>query len=252
MIRRILAALVLVLTALILLPLALDLQPFSELSHTAESYAEEGPDTLGAANLVTAVIVTYRGLDTLGEVTVLFIATAGVAFLLRRNREDEGGAADSVEAAEPADAAFPAGAVTPVANRKKPASEILETGSLFLLPILFLFGIYIFLHGHLSPGGGFQGGVVIAAGMLLVMLSRVSQPLNHFVLTFVESLSGFSYVLLGLAGLVFAAGFLDNRFLPLGSFGSLLSAGAIPLIYSLIGLKVGTELTNILDTMKKE
>ncbi len=253
MIRRILAALTLVLTALILLPLALDLKPFSELSHTAESYAEEGPDTLGAANLVTAVIVTYRGLDTLGEVTVLFIATAGVAFLLRRKREDEGAAAptDALEPGAPGPAAE-AGPTTPLAGRKKPASEILETGSMFLLPLLFLFGTYIFLHGHLTPGGGFQGGVVIAAGLLLLMLSRVSHHLNHLVLTLVESLSGFSYVLLGLAGLLLAAGFLDNRFLPLGGFGSLLSAGAIPLIYSFIGLKVGTELTNILDTMKKE
>jgi multicomponent Na+:H+ antiporter subunit B len=53
-------------------------------------------------------------------------------------------------------------------------------------------------------------------------------------------------VLIGVLGLILASGFLDNKILPLGQFGTLLSAGAIPLIYSLIGLKVGAELSNII------
>ena len=97
--------------------------------------------------------------------------------------------------------------------------------------------------------GGFQGGVVIASGILLLMLSNVSLKLNHLVLHFVESLSGAGYVVLGILGLVLAGGFLDNRFLPLGQFGDLFSAGAIPIIYSLVGLKVGSELTGILENM---
>ena len=239
MIRRIAAFAVVVLFAILLYPLAAEIEPFEKLSPVAETYASEGPDELGAANLVTAVIVTYRGLDTLGEVTVLFIATAGVGFLLRRGESKR----EQASSDEPGTQAEPL---------KRPASEILSTGSMFLLPLLLLFGVYIFLHGHLTPGGGFQGGVVIASGMLLVLLSRVSHRLNHLVLTLLESLSGFSYVLIGAAGIFLAAGFLDNTVLPLGSYGRLLSAGAIPLIYSFVGLKVGTELTNILDTMKEE
>jgi len=65
-------------------------------------------------------------------------------------------------------------------------------------------------------------------------------------------LSGTLYVLAGIAGLILAGGFLDNRFLPIGNFGQILSAGAIPLIYTFIGLKVGTELTGILSSMKGE
>lgn len=259
MIRRILALAAVVLFALILRPLASEIEPFSELSPVAESYASEGPEELGAANLVTAVIVTYRGLDTLGEVTVLFIATGGVGFLLRREKKagDSGGGEKSnpvkkANTDKKASSGIVAEAKTVAETVKRPSSEILGTGSMFLLPIIFLFGIYIFLHGHLTPGGGFQGGVVIAAGMLLIMLSRVSLHLNHLVLTLLESLSGFSYVVIGAAGIFLAAGFLDNSILPLGEFGRLLSAGAIPLIYSFIGLKVGTELTNILDTMKKK
>jgi multicomponent Na+:H+ antiporter subunit B len=68
----------------------------------------------------------------------------------------------------------------------------------------------------------------------------------------IESLSGLFYVLIGLLGLVLAGGFLDNRILPLGNFGTLLSAGAIPLIYSLVGLKVGAELVGILHSLRED
>ncbi|HDQ15320.1 MAG TPA: sodium:proton antiporter [Sediminispirochaeta sp.] len=242
MLRRIFAAFAVVLLAMALLPFITEIHPFQELSPVARHYAEKGPDELGGANLVTSVIVTYRGLDTLGEVTVLFIATAGVGFLLRRDERDE----EESAAAAGTDESGSAG------NSPRPASELLMSGSMLLFPLLMLFGVYIFLHGHLTPGGGFQGGVVIASAMLLVMLSRVSLHLNHTVLGLVESLSGFSYVVIGVVGLVLAGGFLDNRILPLGELGNLLSAGAIPVIYSLVGLKVGTELTNILETMKSE
>jgi multicomponent Na+:H+ antiporter subunit B len=65
----------------------------------------------------------------------------------------------------------------------------------------------------------------------------------------VESLAGVFYVAIGLAGLVWAGGFLDNRILPLGDLGALFSAGAIPAIYSLIGLKVGAELASMLASL---
>lgn len=242
MIKRFFTLITIVLFALMILPLVRQMVPFQELAPVAAAYAENGPDELGAANLVTAVIVTYRGLDTLGEVTVLFIATAGVGFLLRREEEDE---ADKAGEQTAGTAPTPESAHAP-----RKASELLCSGSMLLFPLLMLFGVYIFLHGHLTPGGGFQGGVVIASAFLLLMLARVSFHLNHFVISFVESISGFAYVVIGVLGIFLAAGFLDNRILPLGEFGSLLSAGAIPLIYSLVGLKVGTELTNVIDTMK--
>ena len=137
----------------------------------------------------------------------------------------------------------------PLEHTRRHASEILISGSDVLLPLIFLFGAYIFIHGHLTPGGGFQGGVVIASGILLLMLSNISLKLNHLVLHLVESLSGASYAAMGFLGLILAGGFLDNRFLPLGQFGALFSAGAIPVIYSLVGLKVGSELTGILENM---
>ena len=232
MIKKFFTIITVLLFALMVLPLLRQIVPFEELAPVAVAYAEQGPDQLGAANLVTSVIVTYRGLDTLGEVTVLFIATAGVGFLLRRDEEDQ----------------LPGDGVPSEPPRE--ASELLGSGSMLLFPLLMLFGVYIFMHGHLTPGGGFQGGVVIASSMLLLMLARVSFHLNHLIISLVESLSGFFYVAIGVLGLVLAAGFLDNRILPLGEFGTLFSAGAIPIIYSLVGLKVGTELTNVVGTMR--
>ncbi|MCD6447140.1 MAG: Na(+)/H(+) antiporter subunit B [Candidatus Marinimicrobia bacterium] len=227
MVKKIFILVILVFFAVMLLPLAKDLTPFQELSPVAKKYVEDGPEELGGANIVTSVIVTYRGLDTLGEVAVLFIAAAGVGFFLRK----EGKSSE---------------------NKKRGSSQILQSGTTFLFPLILAFGVYIFLHGHLTPGGGFQGGVVIASGIVLLLLSRVTTKINNTVLHLVESLSGVAYIVLGILGLVLAAGFLDNRFLDLGEFGRLLSAGAIPLIYSFIGLKVGAELVGIIDNMQKD
>jgi len=137
-------------------------------------------------------------------------------------------------------------------NRKerRQASEFIHTGAKLLTPVIVMFGAYIFLNGHLSPGGGFQGGAVIASAVLLLFLAFPEYKLKHGFLNTIESLSGFGYVLVGLLGLYFAGGFLDNRILPLGDFGKLLSAGAIPIIYTLIGLKVGIELAGILENLK--
>ncbi len=201
-----------------------------ELTGVSAEYAERGAAELGAANLVTAIVVTYRGLDTLGEVSVLFLAATGIAVLLRRKK----------------------GYVQARSEDKRGSSEILKTGTDFLVPIIVMFGVYIFMNGHLTPGGGFQGGAVVASAVMLQFLSNPSYRLNHTVFGFIESMSGFFYVSIGILGIVLAGGFLDNRILPLGNFGSILSAGAIPVIYTLIGLKVGTELAGILDNMRRD
>lgn len=251
MIARIFAVLAVAGFAVLLLPLAQDVSPFAELSPVAEGYVERAPEELGAQNLVTAVIVTYRGLDTLGEVTVLFIATAGIGFLLRRSIAASRPLVPGVECEYESHLSEISSASQARDSRAdRDPSEILSSGARILIPLVLVFGVYIFLHGHLSPGGGFQGGVLIAAAALLHVLSTKRAHLAHGLLSFIESLSGGSYVVIGILGVVLAAGFLDARLLPLGEYGRLLSAGAIPVIYSLVGLKVGAELTGILDRMR--
>ncbi len=230
MIRKIFVAAILVSMVFMIYPVVSDFKPFDKLNPLAEKYVKDGPGELGVPNLVTSIVVTYRGLDTLGEVTVLFIATAGVGFLLAARKEQE--------------------SVLPCLEKKN-ASEFVDTGSRFLIPFIILFGIYIFVHGHLTPGGGFQGGVVIATAFLMGLLSDTSYKINGIILELVESLSGAGFVAVAILGLVLAGGFLDNRFLPLGEYGRLFSGGAIAVIYSLIGLKVGSELTAILKTMSR-
>ena len=227
MIQRLLIFLTLLLTAAIFAQLALNYTEHSQLSKLATHYAGQGPAELGAPNLVTAVVVTYRGLDTLGEVTVLFISAAGVGLMLRRRQQ-----------------------VAVEVEDKKPASEIVVTAAQLLMPMVFLFGVYVFVNGHLSPGGGFQGGAIIAAGSLLLLLALPGAELRQRLIAVTESLSGFSYVVVGLLGVILAGGFLDNRIMSLGTYGTLFSAGAIPIIYTLVGLKVGAELSTVLGRFR--
>ncbi|PIE07023.1 MAG: sodium:proton antiporter [Rhodobacterales bacterium] len=201
----------------------------TELNRSARYYAEHTASDTGAQNIVTAIIVTYRGLDTLGEVTVLFLTAAIIALVLGQSKAPAG--------------ASGAGFL--------PSGELLTTGTRMLLPIILLFGAYVFINGHLTPGGGFQGGAVLASGMLLLLLADPGQRFRRQIIHRVESLSGLSYVLIGVLGLVLAGGFLDNRILPLGEYGQILSAGAIPVIYTLIGLKVGAEFSSILESLEE-
>jgi multicomponent Na+:H+ antiporter subunit B len=234
MIKRLFAFFLLTAVAVVFYTLISNIEEKTGLEGVAKEYAERGAGELGAQNLVTAIVVTYRGLDTLGEVAVLFLAATGVAVLLRRRKEDK--------------------LIPDNSAPKRQSSELLKTGANLLVPVMVMFGVYIFVNGHLSPGGGFQGGAVIASAVLLLFLSDINYKINHTVFGLIESFSGVFYVLIGVMGLLLlgADHFLDNRIMPTGEFGRILSAGVIPVIYTLIGLKVGTELAGIIDNMKEE
>jgi multicomponent Na+:H+ antiporter subunit B len=223
MVKRFIALLLLLAVGGMFATLLLGYAPDTELNTTARYYAERTAPDIGAANIVTAIVVTYRGLDTLGEVTVLFLAAAILGLVLARERRQAQVKRDLV-----------------------PVGELLATGSRLLVPLIMLLGVYVFVNGHLTPGGGFQGGAIIASGVLLLLLAAPRRRFGHAVIASVESLAGVFYVGIGVLGLVLAGGFLDNRFLPVGELGALFSAGAIPLIYSLIGLKVGAEFASML------
>jgi multicomponent Na+:H+ antiporter subunit B len=225
MIKRLIALLLLAAVGSVFVTLLFGYAPDTELNATARYYAERTAADLGAANLVTAIVVTYRGLDTLGEVTVLFLSAAIVGLVLAQGRGRGEG------------------------HRRAPVGELLTTGTRFLVPLILLLGVYVFANGHLTPGGGFQGGAIIASAVLLLLLADPLKHFGHGLISAVESLAGLFYVALGLAGLFLAGGFLDNRILPLGQLGELVSAGAIPLIYALIGLKVGAEFSSMLASL---
>lgn len=208
-----------------LYPLVSNFKGNDKLSDLAMFYAEKEQVTkINSANLVTAVVITYRGFDTLGEVTILFLTAAIISFFLKKQSDY---------------------------RELRKNSEILTTSATVLFPVMIALGVYIFINGHLSPGGGFQGGAVIASAVILLLLAFPNAPINHKLLTYLESVSGLVFVILGALGAIIGMGFLDNAILPLGTFGKLLSAGAIPVIYSFVGLKVGAELSNILNEFKQ-
>jgi len=202
--------------------------PFSapgDISEIGRRFVEFGVADNRAANIVTSVIVNYRGLDTLGEVSVLFLSVTGAIFVLRRR--------EGLILATPT-----------------PSSELMGTGARLLFGPILLFGAYIFSHGHLTPGGGFQGGAIVASSVLLLLLADRDRGLAHNALGWIESMSGFLYVVVGMVGLAIAGSFLSNRgILPLGLWNDLFSAGLIPIIYVLVGLKVGSELASLIDAM---
>jgi len=228
MLRNTLLAIVLVGMAYMFFNLYNTYESRTELHGIAQHFAQDGAKEVGAANLVTAIVVTYRGFDTLGEVTILFLTASIIAFFLKLNDED-----------------FDKEIV------HRDTSELLVTASKVLIPIIFMFGVYVFINGHLTPGGGFQGGAIIATGVALMIMANPNIKLNYHVIHWVESVSGVSFVIVGLLGIALAGGFLDNKVLGLGEFGTLFSAGAIPVIYSFVGLKVGAEISNILNKYQK-
>jgi multicomponent Na+:H+ antiporter subunit B len=217
---------------LVFASLALNFTERMSLTPLAESYIKLVPQELGAPNVITGILLTYRAFDTLGEVAVLFMVAAGVGLVL--------GGGGRQRANDPQ--AHP--------EQARRASEIVQSGSQILVPLIAIFAAYIIMNGHLSAGGGFQGGAVIASGIVLALLANPDRRINLEFLSVTESAAGVLFVLVGIAGLIFAGGFLDNRVLPLGQFGAFFSAGAIPILSVLLGVKVGCELSVIIDRFR--
>ena len=110
-------------------------------NEVSERYIEKGMEETGAVNAVTAMILDYRAFDTFGESCVLYIAAVVVMAALKQQK---------------------------IRLRKyKKRDMLLSQVAVYFVPVIFLFGIYIILNGHLSPGGGFAGGAIISAGMIL-------------------------------------------------------------------------------------
>ena len=129
-------------------------------------------------------------------------------------------------------------------------TKIVRTTADLFFPFCLVFGLYVVIHGHLTPGGGFQGGAVVASGVMLLILAYPAGAINHAVLSVTESLAGVAYVLIGILGIALGSGFLDSHILPRGDFGAFISAGAIPVISALLGIKVGAELSVIIDRFR--
>lgn len=175
-----------------------------------------------ATDAVNSINYDYRGFDTLGEEFILFSAVLGVMMLLRQEE----------------------GVSTRDAGKVQDQLELSATVRATAIPtILFTvcFGFYIGLHGQLTPGGGFQAGVILASVPFLLYVCENTESFrritSHTAVEVVEALGAGSYVLIGLAPLLAGIPFLTN-FLPLGTTGDVFSSGTIALISACIGFEV--------------
>jgi multicomponent Na+:H+ antiporter subunit B len=162
------------------------------------------------ANTVTAVVFDYRGFDTMGEELLLFAAASSVALVLRETREHE---VEDVNDAVSSDAINAGGVLAAVAT--------------------LLVGLNLVTHGFITPGGGFQGGVVLAASLVLLFLcvdyTRYARLGASAVTEPVEAFGAGAYVGLGLVSFAFGLAFLEN-FMELGVYGRLSSGGSAILV----------------------
>lgn len=228
MLRRVLAA---VLAAAIFALAAIGLEGLPAFGHYPGPYGDilnaVGTAERHATNIVTLVNFDYRGLDTLGEEYMLFAAVVGAVVLLRGRRGEATSARPALLPGRPA----------------APRAEAVALASRLALGLSVVFGIYVLLHPHLTPGGGFQGGAIVGSAMLLLYLGP-GYPLwrrmmRSTALDMAEALGAGAFAAAGLATVAAGAPFLTNL-LPLGKTGALPSAGLVPLVNIAVGVAVST------------
>ena len=125
-------------------------------------------------------------------------------------------------------------------------TSIVKKTTQILAGIIFLYGAYVVIHGHLTPGGGFAGGVIMAGAFILVTLAFGSGFLNlkkeETESTATENISILMVILLSLVGLFFGAKIFFLNFLPKGTVGELISAGVLPLYNIFVGMEVASSI----------
>ena len=184
-------------------------------NEVSRRYLEQGVEETGAVNAVTGMILDYRAFDTLGESAVLFAAAASVILLLnrpdRRTRTFRG------------------------------PDQLTNLLGRPLLPVILLFGVYVILNGHLSPGGGFSGGAVLGGGLILASLvlgeERMERLLPGRRTTFLTAVCLLAYaVMKGYS--FFTGGNHVGPDVPKGNPGDLFSGGLILPLNICVGIIV--------------
>jgi len=185
-----------------------------------------------ATNTVTAVVMDIRAVDTAGEELILFAAAVGVIMLLRKQRGERLVAPPTF-----AEGRHPIPPSTPV-----------RVVSAALIAPAAVLGLYLVAHGGLTPGGGFQGGVVLAVPSVLCFLAARIRSFERLhdpaVWEVARAIAIGAFLGIGFAGLIASTGFLANM-LPLGTTGTVYSAGTIPVLNLIAGPAVATAIVLI-------
>ena len=196
-------------------------------------YIENGINKTGATNFVSGMILDYRAFDTLGESFVLFTAVNCVLILLQevkdsKKKEDE---------------------------KYQPINDpLLKFGCSLAVPLIFLFGVYVILNGSISPGGGFSGGAIMGAGLIIYSIAFGFENSSKFFKdkTFkaVSSIALLTYC--ASKTYSFLTGALEvESVIPLGVPGAILSGGLIFILNVAVGLVVTCTMFGLYSLFKK-
>jgi multicomponent Na+:H+ antiporter subunit B len=178
----------------------IDMPAFGDVNAPAQQhvnirYIEQSPQEIGIPNMVTSVLASYRGYDTLGEVLVIFTAAIGVLALFSSQLFSTRAPAIKVEKDHMHD------------------HNVLRIVSKILIPLILLFAFYVQFHGEYGPGGGFQAGVIFAAGIILYTmlygLDKARQVIKPGVLRVLCAFGVFIYGSTGVVSMLSGGNFLD-------------------------------------------
>lgn len=173
------------------------------------------------ANVISGINFDQRALDTLGEETILLASVIGVAALLRPAEDEE--------------------ERPPSSSGRMLDSTVL--GGYVFLPITLIIGLLTVAHGALTPGGGFQGGVVLGTGIHLLYVAGSYRALERGrpveIAEYGEAIGAGAFACFGIAGALAAGSFLFNL-LPLGKFGDLFSSGGVLFLSAAVGVEVAS------------
>ena len=202
---------------------------FASTFHPYRDHAIPAAVAHATSNVVSSVNFDLRGLDTLAEESILLASVVAVATLLRKADDEEW-------------------------RTRREVGRVIDSTLLagwILIPVTLVIGFDVISHGHLTPGGGFQGGVVVGTGVHLLYVAgrytmlRKVRPLPAF--EWGEAIGTAAFACVGISAVLVAGAFLQNV-IPQGQFGSLFSAGTVPLLNGAVGVEVASGVVVLIST----
>ncbi|MDA1353467.1 MAG: Na(+)/H(+) antiporter subunit B [bacterium] len=190
-------------------------------SYLSTYYLTNAISDTAVPNIVTAILADYRGYDTMFETVVVFVAGLGILFLLRGTKKKLGD--------------------HPTAF---PSSSIVRTACRIMIPMMQLFALYVVAHGHHSPGGGFQGGVILGASVILLAISEgLSDGLKR--ITLKNTIKWSAIGVLIYSGIGTFSMLLGGNFLDYSAWAPILPAtdAVMARSHGMLGVEIGVALT---------
>ncbi len=208
-------------------------------NEVSRKYIEEGIKDTAAINFVAGMILDYRAFDTLGESTVLFIAASTVIILLFKKKTKQEENQEVLEEEKYEDK----------------HDLILRHGALLVVPAILMFGIYIVLNGHLSPGGGFSGGAIIGAGLILYNLAfgdKSTKKFFNFTTYKVIIILALSFYAISKTYSFYTGANHIESIIPKGIPGNILSSGLILPLNICVGIVVACTMFGFYSLFDRE